>query len=62
MAATFLLNQGLKLIAQNYHCRYGEIDLIVQDAKTLVFVEVRLRKKTYSAALAAVLRRKKCKS
>ena len=44
LAATFLLNQGLKLITQNYHCRYGEIDLIMQDAKTLVFVEVRLRK------------------
>ena len=40
----FSLNQGLKLIAQNYHCRYGEIDLIMQDAKTLVFIEVRLRK------------------
>lgn len=45
-AATFLINQGLKLVAQNYHCRFGEIDLIMLDAKTLVFVEVRLRKNT----------------
>lgn len=44
LAATFLLNQGLKFVAENYHCRYGEIDLIMQHAKTLVFVEVRLRK------------------
>ena len=44
LAATFLFNQGLRSITQNYHCRYGEIDLIMQDAKTLVFVEVRLRK------------------
>ena len=42
-AATFLQSQGLKLVIQNYHCRFGEIDLIMQDAKTLVFVEVRLR-------------------
>ena len=43
LAATFLLNHGLKLVTQNYHCRFGEIDLIMRDAKTLVFVEVRLR-------------------
>lgn len=43
LAATFLQNQGLKMIAQNYHCRFGEIDLIMIDGKTLVFIEVRLR-------------------
>ena len=43
LAATFLMNHGLKLVTQNYHCRFGEIDLIMQDAKTLVFIEVRLR-------------------
>ncbi len=43
LAATFLANNGLKLLMQNYHCRFGEIDLIMKDAKTLVFVEVRLR-------------------
>ena len=43
LAATFLANHGLKLVTQNYHCRFGEIDLIMQDAKTLVFIEVRLR-------------------
>jgi len=43
LAATFLMNHGLKFVAQNYHCRYGEIDLIMRDTKTLVFIEVRLR-------------------
>lgn len=43
IAATFLLDHGLKLVTQNYHCKYGEIDLIMKDAKTLVFIEVRLR-------------------
>lgn len=43
LAASFLANHGLKLVTQNYHCKYGEIDLIMKDAKTLVFIEVRLR-------------------
>lgn len=43
LAATFLVNRGLKLVTQNYHCRFGEIDLIMKDGETLVFVEVRLR-------------------
>jgi putative endonuclease len=46
LAATFLTERGLKLIAQNYHCRFGEIDLIMKDGKTLVFIEVRLRSNT----------------
>lgn len=46
LAETFLVNRGLKLVARNYHCRFGEIDLIMLDAKTLVFVEVRLRTNT----------------
>lgn len=43
LAATFLTQHGLKLVAQNYHCRFGEIDLIMMDGKAVVFVEVRLR-------------------
>jgi len=42
-AARFLQQQGLVLLAQNYSCRFGEIDLIMRDKQTLVFVEVRLR-------------------
>ena len=43
LAALFLQQQGLKLLARNYRCRFGEIDLIARDGKTLVFVEVRMR-------------------
>jgi putative endonuclease len=43
LAATFLQQQGLKLLESNYRCRFGEIDLIMQDGKEVVFVEVRLR-------------------
>lgn len=43
-ALDFLQQQGLKLVTRNYHCRQGEIDLIMQDQNTLVFIEVRYRK------------------
>ena len=43
MAKRFLENQGLSLIQRNYRCKMGEIDLIMQDNDTLVFVEVRHR-------------------
>ena len=46
VALEFLLAKGLKLLAQNYHCRFGEIDLIMQDGAYLVFVEVRKRTNT----------------
>ncbi|HKF94381.1 MAG TPA: YraN family protein, partial [Gammaproteobacteria bacterium] len=29
---------GVRLVARNYRCRYGEIDLIMQEGATLVFV------------------------
>ncbi|WP_018152655.1 YraN family protein [Leeia oryzae] len=55
LAALYLQQQGLKLLTRNYRCRFGEIDLIMQDGKTLVFVEVRARKsKTFGGAVASV--------
>ncbi|MXS85928.1 YraN family protein [Nitrosomonas sp. HPC101] len=42
-AATFLQQQKLILLEKNYRCRFGEIDLIMQEGDTLVFVEVRMR-------------------
>ena len=43
-AKQYLQQQGLKLLEENYRCRFGEIDLIMQDKSTTVFVEVRYRK------------------
>lgn len=43
LAASYLKRHGLKLLTSNYRCRFGEIDLIMQDGPTLVFVEVRMR-------------------
>ena len=42
-ALAFLQQQGLTLVEQNFSCRWGEIDLILRDQETLVFVEVRQR-------------------
>jgi len=43
-AKSFLETQGLRLSERNYRCRQGELDLIMQDGETVVFVEVRYRK------------------
>lgn len=42
-ALTYLQNKGLKLLARNYRCRGGEIDLVMLDGATLALIEVRLR-------------------
>jgi putative endonuclease len=58
-AAHYLERHGLKLIERNYRGRFGEIDLIMQDGITLVFVEVRLRKNTdFGGAAASIDTRK----
>jgi putative endonuclease len=43
LAAEFLAMRGLTIVARNYRCRGGEIDLIARDREMLVFIEVRLR-------------------
>lgn len=53
LAALFLQQQGLKLVARNYRCRFGEIDLIAHDGGTLVFVEVRMRTSNQFGGAAA---------
>ena len=58
-AAEFLRKKRYTLVAAGYHCRFGEIDLIVKDRKYLVFVEVKLRKNAnFAQALEYVDRRK----
>lgn len=42
-ALSYLVSQGLELLTRNFSCRRGEIDLIMQDARCIVFVEVRMR-------------------
>ena len=61
-AASYLQNQHLTLLQQNYHCRFGEIDLIMRDNETLVFVEVRMRtSEAFGGAAASITASKQAK-
>jgi putative endonuclease len=58
-AETFLKKSGLKLIIRNFRSRFGEIDLVMLDKYTLVFVEVRCRSsQNYGGAAVSVTRQK----
>lgn len=43
-ACEYLQARGLTLVERNYLCKRGEIDLIMQDKQTTIFVEVRYRR------------------
>jgi putative endonuclease len=45
LAATFLVERGLTIVERNWRRRCGELDLIARDGDTVVFVEVRLRRR-----------------
>ena len=54
-AADWLKRKGLKLLERNVRSRFGEIDLIMEDGSTLVFVEVRYRSRDdFGGAAASV--------
>jgi putative endonuclease len=58
-AAAQLERAGLVVVARNYRCRSGEIDLIAADGNALVFVEVRYRRRAgYGSAAESIDRRK----
>ena len=56
LALAHLQRLGFALVARNYRTRWGELDLIVFDGRTLVFVEVKTRRASARAggALEAV--------
>jgi putative endonuclease len=61
-ACGYLQEQGLQLVQRNYHSRRGEIDLIMQDKDSLVFVEVRYRRQSrFGSAAESVNRHKQSK-
>ncbi len=60
-ACVHLRQQGLTLIERNYLCPLGEIDLIMKDAKTTVFVEVRYRRNIHFGSGAESVDRRKQK-
>ena len=59
-AIAYLQAKGWHLVQKNYACRYGEIDLIMNNLAGLSFIEVRYRKQqTYGRAEETVISSKK---
>jgi len=62
LACAHLERAGLKLVSRNYRCAQGEIDLIMDDRDTLVFVEVRYRRSNaFGTPAESVDRRKQAR-
>lgn len=59
LACAYLQRQGLQLVKRNYLARGGEIDLIMQRADCLIFVEVRYRQASLFGSAAATVNRQK---
>ena len=61
-ALDYLQQHGLELVQRNFRCKGGEIDLILRQQDTLVFVEVRKRADArYGGAAASVTARKQAR-
>lgn len=59
-ALAYLQQQGLTLVERNFLCKVGELDLIMRDGPSLVFVEVRERNNPlYGGAAASITPAKK---
>ena len=55
LCAELLRRAGLRILARNWRCRHGEIDLVADEGGTLVFAEVRLRRNNlYGGAAESV--------
>lgn len=61
-ALEYLKARGMKLVTRNYACKAGEVDLIMLDKETLVFVEVRFRSQSqHGSAAESITTRKQNK-
>ncbi len=59
IAESYLHARGLRTVTRNFHCRLGEIDLIMEDGNCLVFAEVRYRRSAlYGSGAESVTRAK----
>ena len=59
VAAAWYTKQGYEVVARNWRCREGELDLIVRNGRTYVFCEVKTRTSTaFGAPVEAVTRDK----
>lgn len=44
IAAQYLTSRGYRILTRNYYTRYGELDIVCQKDRSLVFVEVKTRR------------------
>lgn len=62
LVAAWYEAQGYEVVARNWRCREGELDLIVRTARTFVFCEVKSRTSTaFGAPVEAVTRQKQAR-
>ena len=62
LAERLLTGAGLAIIARNFRCRHGEIDLIAREGDTFVFCEVRLRtSQSWGGAAESITGRKQAR-
>lgn len=54
LAAEYLISQGLKIVQRNFYSRFGELDLIMRDQDSLVFVEVKQRRAGINHAIESI--------
>jgi len=59
LAAAALERRGYAILARRYRTRHGEIDIVAQDADTLVFVEVKARMRGECGSAAEAVTRHK---
>jgi putative endonuclease len=62
LACAHLRRHGLRILARNFRCRAGEIDVVAEDRGTVVFVEVKERRgESHGSAVEAVTAAKRLK-
>lgn len=47
VAANYLEQNGYRILTRNFRTRSGEIDIIAENNKTIIFVEVKTRSSTF---------------
>lgn len=59
LAAEYLRKKGYKVVAHQFSCRFGEVDLVAENRKFIAFVEVKVRKTADFAAAREYVGREK---
>lgn len=60
IAENYLAKNNVTLLSKNFHCRFGEIDLIALEQDILIFVEVRYRKNEHVLSAIETIDQRKC--